>query len=198
MAKRLLQLIGIILGFIIIGSVVTSLTFGTAELKKEMREEQALAEDQNRTLLSATEEGQGILSIYEDESTTEAKKAELRMEYQKVFAEVDKGTVLDNYVTSSDEIEGKDGIYINYNPLKVDREEMISFIEELEGSDIPIYLFYMPLEQQSGLLYTLAWEEYKEDGLKTPILFVVREGKLSGSAEELPNVKEFKEAEGIK
>ena len=56
MTKRLLQLIGIILGFIIIGSVVTSLTFGTAELKKEMREEQALAEDQNRTLLSATEE----------------------------------------------------------------------------------------------------------------------------------------------
>lgn len=122
---------------------------------------------------------------YMDESTTASEKAVLRQQYTKTFNENDKGTALEDYVTSDKQMKENDneGLYLLYrgDSEEKTREEMLDFIEGYNSKDrFPLYLFYAPLEQESGLLYGLAWKKYKEDDLvDEPVLFVVRDGSLS-------------------
>lgn len=202
MTKKLLQIIGIILGFITIGCVVVSLTMGDATTKKVLRETQQTESEKIEFAFKGTSEGKEAYKKYMDESTTASEKAVLRQQYTKTFNENDKGTVLEDYVTSDKQMKENDneGLYLLYRgDSEETREEMLAFIEGYNSStDFPLYLFYAPLEQESGLLYGLAWEKYKEDDLvEEPVLFVVRDGSLSGYSLTIPDVDEFLASEGL-
>lgn len=202
MTKKLVTIIGIILGFITIGCVVVSLTMGDATTKKALRETQQTESDKLEFAFTGTSEGKEAYKKYMDESTTSSEKAMLRQQYTKTFNENDKGTVLEDYVTSAEVMKKNDneGVYLLYRgDTEVVREEMLTFIEGYESStNFPLYLFYQPLEQESGLLYSLAWEKYKEDDLvEEPILFVVRDNSLSGYSLTLPIVEEFLASEDL-
>lgn len=202
MTKKLVTIIGIILGFITIGCVVVSLTMGDATTKKALRETQQTASENIEFAFKGTSEGKAAYKKYIDESTTKSEKAALRQQYTKTFNEDDKGTVLEDYVTSDKTMKknNNEGVYLLYRgDSESAREEMLTFIEGYKASTtFPLYLFYQPLEQESGLLYSLAWEKYKEDGLvEEPILFVVRDNSLSGYSLTLPDVGEFLSSENL-
>lgn len=125
-----------------------------------------------------------VLKAYE-KGTSEDKEA-LFNRYAKVFREEDKGTILENYYKSGDPY--KDGLYVYYEGLsKGYAKDFIKAIEEykLTSKAYDVYIFYGPLEQESGIYYY----EYKEGWSKEnvrPEAYVVKANKViwEGKLEE--------------
>lgn len=117
-----------------------------------------------------------VLKAYE-KGTSEDKEA-LFNRYAKVFREEDKGTILENYYKSGDTY--KDGLYVYYEGLsKGYAKDFIKVIEEykLTSKAYDVYIFYGPLEQESGIYYY----EYKEGWSKEnvrPEAYVVKDNKV--------------------
>ena len=117
-----------------------------------------------------------VLKAYE-KGTYEDKEA-LFNRYAKVFREEDKGTILEKYYKSGDLY--KDGLYVYYEGLsKGYAKDFIEVIEEykLTSKAYDVYIFYGPLEQESGIYYYEYKEGWKKENVR-PEAYVVKDNKV--------------------
>lgn len=117
-----------------------------------------------------------VLKAYEN-GTSEDKEA-LFNRYAKVFREEDMGTILENYYKSGDTY--KDGLYVYYEGLsKGYAKDFIKVMEEykLTSKAYDVYIFYGPLEQESGIYYYVYKEGWSKENVR-PEAYVVKDNKV--------------------
>lgn len=168
----------VILGLLFLLTILTFLIAfksGDVYVTKAVNE----VEDIQKTMLTyqvSKSDKKDVLKAYE-KGTSEDKEA-LFNRYAKVFREEDKGTILDNYYKSGDSY--KDGLYVYYEGLsKGYAKDFIEVIEEykLTSKAYDVYIFYGPLEQESGIYYYEYKEGWKKENVR-PEAYVVKDNKV--------------------
>lgn len=155
-------------------SFTLSIKMGDNDTVKAERQTEEVQKTMLTYQLEGNKEKSKILKEYK-EGTSEDKEA-LFNRYAKVFRKEDKGTILEDYVRGSKQ---SDGLYVYYEGLSAEyAKDFVNKLEDYKANKkaYPIYIFYGPLEQESGIYfyeYGDSWESKER-----PEVYVVNDTKV--------------------
>lgn len=157
-------IITILVGLSLIVSVLVGVTYLTN--KDNSQEGSVQIQTGTRIQGDLTEDEQHQVSLYqqqlEDDSLTYDEQNQIDYELHTTlrgFSERDKGTVLEDYV--NDDLPKGDGVHILYHYLNDDqRSQLIALLESLQQTEIPTYLYYGGLDQDSASQYNTTYTRY--------------------------------------